>query len=72
MFRLRKTRSLAGLFTKCKEAERRVKFKGSRKRCGEETEKVYPGFLGKATEEKLFCKFHAAIKRRKIESRIVE
>ena len=26
--------------TKCKEAERRVKFKGNRKRCGEETEKV--------------------------------
>ena len=29
-----------GLFTKCKKAERRVKFKGNRKRCGEETEKV--------------------------------
>ena len=28
------------LFTKFKEAERRVEFKGNRKRCGEETEKV--------------------------------
>ena len=28
------------LSTKCKEAERRVKFKGNRKRSGEETEKV--------------------------------
>ena len=32
--------SLHGLFTKCKEAERRVKFKGNRKRCREETEKT--------------------------------
>ena len=29
-----------GLFTKCKKAERRVKFKGNRKRCGEEIDKV--------------------------------
>ena len=29
-----------GLFTKCKEAERRVKFKGNKKSCGEETGKV--------------------------------
>ena len=29
-----------GLFTKCKEVERPVKFKEKRKRCGEETEKV--------------------------------
>ena len=29
-----------GLFTKYKETERRVKFKGNGKRCGEETEKV--------------------------------
>ena len=28
------------LFTKCKEAERRVKFKGNSKRCGKENEKV--------------------------------
>ena len=32
--------SIHGLFTKCKEVERPVKFKGKRKRCGEETEKV--------------------------------
>ena len=32
--------TLHGLFTKCKEAERRVKVKGNRKRCGEETENV--------------------------------
>ena len=28
------------LLTKCKEAERRVEFKGNRKRCGEESEKM--------------------------------
>ena len=34
------TLAAAGLSTKCKEAERRVKFKGNRKHSGEETEKV--------------------------------
>ena len=32
--------TIHGLFTKCKEAERQVKVKRNRKRCGEETEKV--------------------------------
>ena len=32
--------TIHGLFTKRKEAERRVKVKRNRKRCGEETEKV--------------------------------
>ena len=32
--------SLYSVFTNFKEAERQVKFKGNRKRCGEETEKV--------------------------------
>ena len=31
---------IPGLFIKCKEAERWVKFNGNRKHCGEETEKV--------------------------------
>ena len=65
--------SLHGLFTKCKEAERRVKFKGNRKRCREETEKKCNHFfLGKLPAGKLFCKFHITTKRREIESRIVD
>ena len=55
------------LIKKCKEAERRVRFKGNRKRCQEEAE-----FLGKLPAGKLFCKFHTTTKRHEIESRIVE
>ena len=40
--------SLYGMFTKCKEAERRVKFKGNGKRCGEETKTCNEFSLGKA------------------------
>ena len=49
---------------KMQEAERRVKFKGNRKRSGEETEKVPPVFLGKLPAGKLFCKYHTTTKRR--------
>ena len=57
----------ASVITKCKEAERRVRFKGNRKRCREAAE-----FLGKLPAGKLFCKFHTTTKRHEIESRIVE
>ena len=39
-------------FTKCKEVERPVKFKGKRKRFGEETEKVLPVFPWETTNGK--------------------
>ena len=39
-FEKNKMASTYSVFTKCKEAERRVKFKENRLRCGEETEKV--------------------------------
>ena len=55
---------------KCKEAERRVKFKGNRKRSGEKTEKVKPVFLGKLPAGKVFCKYHTITRRREIKSRM--
>ena len=45
--------SLHGLFTKCKEAERRVKFKGNRKRCREENEKNVTNFPWETTSGKV-------------------
>ena len=49
-----------------------MKFKGNRKHCREETEKMKPIFLGKLPAGKLFCECHITTKRREIESRIVE
>ena len=48
--------------TKCKEAERWWKLKGNRKRCGEETEIVYPVFPWETTSGKTVLQRTTCIK----------
>ena len=59
------------MFAKCKEAERRVKFKENRKRYREETEKCNQ-FPLETTSGKAVLQMSYNNKRRETESRIVE